>query len=76
MILGQRWMGDLFKANAWWVLHGDDRVAADAAEGAPAIYGDPQFRDPGNTQVKEVRGLAGYGKYKPGPALQGFGANF
>lgn len=32
---------DVFRGNDWWVLHGDDRARADAAEGGKALYIDP-----------------------------------
>ena len=32
---------DLFRGNDWWVLHGNDRARADAAEGGKAFYYDP-----------------------------------
>lgn len=33
--------GDVFRGNDWWVLHGNDRARADAAEGGKALYIDP-----------------------------------
>ncbi len=32
---------DVFRGNIWWVLRGDDRARADAAEGGKASYYDP-----------------------------------
>ena len=34
---------DAFRRNRWWVLRGDDRKRADAAEGGEAVYGDPGY---------------------------------
>jgi hypothetical protein len=43
LIRGQRWTGDVFRRNAWWVLHGEDRKSAEAAEGGKAMYADPRL---------------------------------
>jgi hypothetical protein len=32
---------DVFRGNNWWVLHGNDRARAQAAEGGKAFYFDP-----------------------------------
>ena len=32
---------DVFRGNNWWVLHGNDRLRAQAAEGGKAMYFDP-----------------------------------
>ncbi len=40
LIRGDRGV-DVFRENIWWVLHGDDRARADAAEGGKAFYYDP-----------------------------------
>lgn len=40
LIRGDRGV-DLFRGNDWWVLHGNDRARAEAAEGGKALYCDP-----------------------------------
>lgn len=40
LIRGDRGV-DVFRGNNWWVLHGSDRVRAQAAEGGKAMYFDP-----------------------------------
>lgn len=69
---------DVFRGNGWWVLHGEDRRRADAAEGGRALYGYPGFSDPGNTQVSGVGELKNYGKYRltRSSPLKGIGAKF
>lgn len=69
---------DVFRRNDWWVLRGEDRGRADAAEGGRALYRDPAFRDPGNTEDTTVAALKKYSKYRfpEGSPLRGLGANF
>lgn len=68
---------DVFRRNDWWVLRGEDRRRADAAEGGTALYRDPVFRDPGNTGDTTVAALKKYNKYRlpEGSPLRGLGAN-
>ena len=40
LIRGDRGV-DVFRGNNWWVLHGNDRARANAAEGRDALYFDP-----------------------------------
>ena len=40
LIRGDRGV-DVFRGNDWWVIHGTDRVRAEAAEGGKALYCDP-----------------------------------
>ena len=54
---------DRFWGNDWWVLRGDDRSSANAAEHGKAMYVKPAFKDPGNTRVTTVSELKGYDKY-------------
>jgi len=66
---------DVFSGNDWWVLHGEDRRRADAAEGGKATYKDPGYREPGGTKLTSAGGLAGYDKYRlpAGSPLKGLG---
>ena len=32
---------DVFRGNLWWVIHGNDKARAEAAEGGKALYCDP-----------------------------------
>jgi len=40
LIRGDRGV-DVFRGNDWWVIHGNDRARAEAAEGGKALYCDP-----------------------------------
>ncbi|HEV2482709.1 MAG TPA: right-handed parallel beta-helix repeat-containing protein [Puia sp.] len=40
LIRGDRGV-DVFRGNIWWVIHGNDRARAEAAEGGKALYCDP-----------------------------------
>ncbi len=70
---------DIFEGNDWWVLGvpaGRSERPGDA--GLTGFFVKPEFRNPGGTMVKDIRGLAGYDKYQVlGPAvLRGVGAAF
>jgi hypothetical protein len=58
LIRGDRGV-DVFSGNDWWVLHGGG-----AAVGDKGYYEKPDFKDPGGTRVTDIKGLAGFGKYK------------
>jgi hypothetical protein len=77
LIRGDRGV-DEFRENAWWVLQGDDRMRANAAEHGKALYAKPAFKDPGNTKVEAVSGMSRYDKYALplGSPVSGFGAKF
>jgi Right handed beta helix region len=68
---------DVFKGNDWWVLHPGAGAAA-ASVGAKDLYMKPDFKNPGNTHVIDVRGLQGFDKYKLSgqSPLKGKGAAF
>jgi hypothetical protein len=76
LIRGNRGV-DVFDGNDWWVV-GVPSGRSDKPEdkGLPGLFVRPEFKNPGETKVTNVRGLAGYDKYKVlGPAeLKGLGA--
>lgn len=65
LIRGDRGV-DIFGGNDWWVLHGGARGDRGflATAGMKGYYGKPDFKDPGNSQITDVKKLAGYDKYR------------
>ena len=78
LIRGDRGV-DVFVRNDWWVLGAaSGRSDRPGDAGLKGYFVKPEFKNPGGTVVTDVRGLAGYDKYKMlGPAvLRGMGARF
>jgi hypothetical protein len=68
---------DVLEGNDWWVLHAASGLSGKTGDaGLVGLFVKPEFKDPGGTMVKDVRGLKGYDKYKVlGPeVLKGIGA--
>jgi hypothetical protein len=70
---------DVFVNNDWWVLRSASGVSGKRGDaGLVGLFVKPVFKNPGGATLADVRGLAGFDKYRIlGPAaLKGIGARF